>query len=159
MGADAERHVFPMGLEVSDDARHARYREAMTPILASYGGGFGYDVVIAKVRKGNECVTCVFAISFPGSLDCDRFFADENYRVARAEFCAPAGASMILHASSKDNQAHGCRPMRRSKSVNLESERRFSYCGQTFSQTRERERSAYACSSHSKALSLFPNAA
>ena len=51
MGAEAARHVMLVGLEVTDDASSARYRSGMTPILASYGGAFGYDFVVAQVLR------------------------------------------------------------------------------------------------------------
>ena len=49
MAADARRQVTLFGLEVTDDAGYARYREAMAPILARHGGAFGCDFVVARV--------------------------------------------------------------------------------------------------------------
>ena len=48
MAADARRQVTLFGLEVTDDAGYARYREAMAPILARHGGAFGCDFVVAR---------------------------------------------------------------------------------------------------------------
>lgn len=69
MGADGGRHVTLFGLEVTDDAGYARDREAMAPILARHGGGFG----------------------------CERFFAAEEHRAVRARWFEPSvGAVEVL---------------------------------------------------------------
>ena len=40
-----------VGLYVVDDEGYQSYRTEMTPILESYGGGFGYDFKITEVLK------------------------------------------------------------------------------------------------------------
>jgi len=48
----AETYGISNGLEVTDDAGYAQYREAMAPILARYGGRFGCDALVSS-RKWN----------------------------------------------------------------------------------------------------------
>jgi len=40
-----------VGLNVTDDELYQKYRDEMTPILKTYGGGFRYDFTIEKVLK------------------------------------------------------------------------------------------------------------
>jgi len=40
-----------VGLNVIVDEAYQLYRDEMTPILLSYGGGFGYDFKISEVLK------------------------------------------------------------------------------------------------------------
>ncbi len=90
MGAETARHVRLVGLEVTDDASYARYRAAMTPILTSYGGAFGVDLVVGRVLLGDARINRVFTLSFPDRATQERFFADERYLAVRREFFAPA---------------------------------------------------------------------
>jgi len=91
MGADGDRQLTLFGLEVTDDAGYARYREAMTPILARYGGAFGCDFVVARVLRGpSPRINRVFTILFPDRGSRERFFADEDYRAVRARWFQPS---------------------------------------------------------------------
>jgi hypothetical protein len=66
MGADGDRHVTLFGLEVTDDAGYAQYRNAMAPILARHGGAVGCDFVVARVMKGpNTRINRVFHADVP----------------------------------------------------------------------------------------------
>jgi uncharacterized protein (DUF1330 family) len=97
MSADTERVVTLFGLEVTDDAGYARYREAMTPILTRYGGAFGCDFVVARVLRGpNDRINRVFTITFPDAVTRERFFADEDYRKVRAQWFTPSVASAAV---------------------------------------------------------------
>jgi len=98
MGADGDRHVTLFGLEVTDDAGYAQYRNAMAPILARHGGAFGCDFVVAQVLKGpNPRINRVFTLTFPSCAHRDRFFADQEYRAVRARWFAPSvGAVEVL---------------------------------------------------------------
>ena len=93
-----QRYVVVMGLEVTDDASYARYREGMTPILQSLGGSFVYDFVVSKVLKGDGRINRVFAISYPDRAARTRLYDDERYRAVRREFFEPAVASTTLLA-------------------------------------------------------------
>lgn len=95
MAADDRRHVVVMGLEVTDDAAYARYREGMTPTLAAYGGAFDFDFIVARVLRspGSARINRLFAISFPDRATCERFFVDPSYLDVRREHFEPAVAS------------------------------------------------------------------
>ncbi len=90
-----------VGLQVNDDAAYARYRDAMAPILAQYGGGFRYDFQIAAVLRQAtaEPINRVFTIHFADERSRDAFFADPAYLVVRDRFFAGSvGATTILAA-------------------------------------------------------------
>ena len=91
MAADTRRQVTLFGLEVTDDAGYARYREAMAPILARHGGAFGCDFVVARVLLGpSPRINRVFTLAFPDAGSRDRFFADETYRAVRKQWFEPS---------------------------------------------------------------------
>lgn len=94
MDADLDGYVLLFALEVADDASYARYREAMTPILASYGGHFGVDFVVSRVLRGPERVNRVFTIRFLDRASKERFFADAAYQAVRGAHFAPAVAAV-----------------------------------------------------------------
>ncbi|NOU31803.1 MAG: DUF1330 domain-containing protein [Polyangiaceae bacterium] len=86
MAAEATELVTLWGLHVTDPAEYDRYRAAMMPILARFGGSFGYDFVIAAVKKTEapHPITRVFTMCFPDEGSSVAFFADAGYREARA---------------------------------------------------------------------------
>lgn len=86
--------VLLFALEVADQESYARYRAAMAPILASYGGDFGDDFVVSRVLRGHERVNRVFTMRFPDRAAKDAFFADPSYREVRAEHFEPAVAAV-----------------------------------------------------------------
>jgi len=92
MDANPVRHVMLVGVEVTDDDSYTRYRAAMTPILAGFGGAFGCDFEVATVLLGDRRINRVFTISFPDRAARERFFADADYRSARERFYEPAVA-------------------------------------------------------------------
>ena len=99
MDADLDGYVLLFALEVADDASYARYREAMTPILESYGGRFGVDFVVARVLLApHPRINRVFTMVFPDDLSRERFFADEEYRAVRARWFAPSVAAVEVLA-------------------------------------------------------------
>lgn len=77
-----------VGLEVIDDVVYANYRAAMTPLLATYGGGFRYDFKILEVLKNEsgQPINRVFTIFFKDKKSRDAFFADPEYLKIRNEF-------------------------------------------------------------------------
>lgn len=88
-----------VALQVTDDDGYARYREAMTPILARFGGGFRYDFRIAEVlRQETEApINRVFTIHFADQASSRAFFSDPAYLEIRNEFFARSvGATTIL---------------------------------------------------------------
>jgi uncharacterized protein (DUF1330 family) len=95
------RYVRLVGLDVKDDAGYRLYRAGMTPILHSYGGDFGYDLVVSAVlRSETEApMNRVFTIHFPDKTTADRFFSDPAYLAVRAQFFTPSvGAVTTLSA-------------------------------------------------------------
>jgi uncharacterized protein (DUF1330 family) len=96
-----DRQTTLFGLEVTDDAGYARYREEMAPILKRHGGAFGCDFVVARVLLGPSArINRVFTILFPDLESRERFFADEEYRRVRARWFVPSvGAVEILSES------------------------------------------------------------
>lgn len=87
-----------MGLQVSDDDEYQRYREAMTPILHSFGGAFGYDFKVAEVlmSKHGEEINRVFTIEFPSSEVMDAFFSDPAYLVVQKRHFANSVSSKTV---------------------------------------------------------------
>ena len=64
-----------VGLQVKCNDKYSRYREAMTPLLKSYGGGFRYDFKVSEVLKNAEGrpINRVFAIFFAKSTESSGF--------------------------------------------------------------------------------------
>ena len=88
-----------VALHVTDHARYADYRAAMTPILERYGGGFGYDLEVGRVLKPSTAthLNRVFTIHFPDEATKDAFFADEEYGgVKRAHFEGAVADTVII---------------------------------------------------------------
>ena len=88
-----------VGLQVLDDDGYEAYRRAMTPVLASYGGGFGVDLRVAEVLRSPSAAPFdrVFTVHFPDQVASDAFFADPDYaRAKSAHFEASVGATTIL---------------------------------------------------------------
>src|SRR5690606_21716053 len=70
-----------------DQAGYVKYREAMTPILELYAGGFSYDFKVGELLKspGDARLNRVFVISFPSAEISARFFVDPQYLAVRRE--------------------------------------------------------------------------
>ncbi|WP_444995474.1 DUF1330 domain-containing protein [Aliikangiella sp. IMCC44359] len=81
-----------VGLNVVDDVGYQKYRDAMTPILHSLGGQFGYDLKISEVLKSEveAKINRVFTIRFPSSAKKDEFFANPDYLSIREKFFNPS---------------------------------------------------------------------
>ncbi|MFK7845644.1 MAG: DUF1330 domain-containing protein [Rhodothermales bacterium] len=77
-----------MGLDVTDDEEYQRYREAMIPILESFGGSFGFDFKIAEVLKSktDASINRVFTIDFPSKEVMDAFFSDPGYLEVKNQY-------------------------------------------------------------------------
>lgn len=88
-----------VGLQVNDDAGYTCYREAMTPILARFGGGFRYDFRVAEVlrQESESPINRVFTIHFADKASSEAFFSDPAYLEIRNEFFARSvGVTTIL---------------------------------------------------------------
>ena len=70
-----------VGLNVIDDDEYQMYRDAITPILKEFGGGFGYDFKASEVlqSKTEAPINRVFTIYFPDDDAMNSFFSNERY--------------------------------------------------------------------------------
>jgi uncharacterized protein (DUF1330 family) len=77
-----------VGLQIKDDIVYSQYREAMTPLIKTYGGGFRYDFKVGKTLKNeeNRPINRVFAIYFKDEESMDLFFTNSEYLNFKAEF-------------------------------------------------------------------------
>jgi len=77
-----------MGIYVSNDKEYQRYREAMMPILKSFGGSFGFDFKVAEVllSKTTDEINRVFTIEFPSKDSMDNFFSNSDYLVVKKKY-------------------------------------------------------------------------
>ena len=65
-----------VGLNIIDERLYQDYREAMIPILTTFGGGFRYDFKVDEVLKNEEGrkINRVFTINFNNKESMDLFF-------------------------------------------------------------------------------------
>ena len=70
-----------VGLNVMDDEAYQLYRDEMTPILLSHGGGFGYDFKISEVLKSKTeaPINRLFTIYFSNEDSMNSFFSNDEY--------------------------------------------------------------------------------
>ncbi len=70
-----------VGLNVVDDEAYQSYRHEMTPILKSYGGGFGYDFKVSEVLKSKTeaPINRVFTFYFSDEDSMNSFFSNDEY--------------------------------------------------------------------------------
>ena len=70
-----------VGLNVVHDETYQSYRDEMTPILESYGGGFGYDFKVSEVLKSKTeaPINRVFTIYFSSEDSMTSFFSNDDY--------------------------------------------------------------------------------
>ena len=88
-----ENHV---ALHVTDETQYQIYRNAMLPILESYGGGFRYDFKIAEVLKSetNNKINRVFIIHFPDKDTSSKFFHDPSYLKVKEQYFLSSVAAL-----------------------------------------------------------------
>jgi uncharacterized protein (DUF1330 family) len=77
-----------VGLKIIDDSVYDKYREAMKPILATFGGGFRYDFSISKVLKSetDNLINRVFLIYFTSEESMNQFFLHPDYLTIKNKF-------------------------------------------------------------------------
>jgi uncharacterized protein (DUF1330 family) len=77
-----------VGLNVIDNKMYQSYRDKMTPILLSYGGGFGYDFLVSEVLKSRveSPINRVFTIYFKDEESKNDFFSDSGYLDVKKEY-------------------------------------------------------------------------
>mgnify|MGYP003639358414 CR=1 FL=1 len=90
-----------VGLHVTNEVDYAKYREGMTPILESFGGGFDYDFKISEVLKSQSSshINRVFTIFFPDKNTMDLFFIDKDYLRFKDKFFTNAVESTTIMAT------------------------------------------------------------
>lgn len=81
-----------VGLNVTDDELYQKYRDEMTPILKTYGGGFRYDFLIEKVLKtdSESIINRVFAIYFESEEAKNEFFMNGKYLQIKESYFTPS---------------------------------------------------------------------
>ncbi len=77
-----------VGLYIIDDDMYTKYRENMTPILKTYGGGFAYDFKIAETLKNEseKPINRLFMIYFKDESSMNDFFSNEEYLKIKNEY-------------------------------------------------------------------------
>ncbi|MFV1977274.1 MAG: DUF1330 domain-containing protein [Candidatus Scalindua sp.] len=72
-----------IGLDVIDDQEYQKYREAILPLLKTYGGAFGYDFRVSEVllSRTKDDINRVFTIEFPSKSKMEAYFRDPEYIV------------------------------------------------------------------------------
>lgn len=93
-------HETLVALEIIDPVSYQQYRDAMTPLLHSMGGGFRYDWEVARTLRSEaqHPINRLFAIFFPDRATKERFFADPTYLQARERFFVPAVRNVTIVA-------------------------------------------------------------
>lgn len=92
-------YEYLVGLNVTDDASYQKYREGMTPILKSFGGGFNYDFKVSEVliTQTQNKINRVFTIFFPDKETSERFFSDPEYlEIKKAYFEKAVESTTII---------------------------------------------------------------
>lgn len=76
---------YLVGLQITDETSYRAYREAMLPILAEHGGGFGYDFKVSEalINQSGNPINRVFTIHFPDEATSKAFFANADYLKAK----------------------------------------------------------------------------
>ena len=88
-----------VGLNVIDDAAYQSYRDEMSPLLESHGGGFGYDFRIAEVLLSvtDAPINRVFTIFFANDAARDAFFSNADYlSIKRNYFDKSVGDTTVI---------------------------------------------------------------
>ena len=93
-----------VGLNVTDDEGYQSYRNAMTPILHRYGGGFSYDFKVSQTLKSrtDAPINRVFLIHFPSMELMETFFADPEYVQVKKAYFEPSVSDTTIIASFEE---------------------------------------------------------
>jgi uncharacterized protein (DUF1330 family) len=84
-----------MGLQVSDAALYAQYREHMRPLLEAHGGRFVLDLWVSEVllAPSAQPFNRLFTVRFPSQAARDAFFTDPEYQAVRKQYYEPSVAA------------------------------------------------------------------
>ena len=94
-----------MGINVTDDAEYQKYREGMLPILASFGGAFGFDFKVSEVllSKTKDDINRVFTIEFPSKNRMEEFFSNPEYiEVQKKYFNSSVSSKTVISLHEKN---------------------------------------------------------
>lgn len=92
-------YEYLVGLNLIDEVMYQKYREGMTPILKSFGGGFNYDFKVSEVliTQSQNKINRVFTLFFPDKETSERFFSDPEYlEVKKAYFEKAVESTTII---------------------------------------------------------------
>jgi len=89
---------YVVGLHVINEDLYAKYRENMTPLLESFGGGFHYDFCVSDVLKTQtqNKINRVFTIYFPTKQASEKFFSHEEYLLIKEKYFEKAVESTTI---------------------------------------------------------------
>ncbi|RJP59727.1 MAG: DUF1330 domain-containing protein [Ignavibacteriales bacterium] len=92
-------YEYLVGLNLIDEVMYQKYREGMTPILKSFGGGFNYDFKVSEVliTQSQNKINRVFTLFFPDKETSERFFSDPEYlEIKKAYFEKAVESTTII---------------------------------------------------------------
>ncbi|WP_411824605.1 DUF1330 domain-containing protein [Leptospira sp. 'Mane'] len=95
-----------VGLEIKDENLYTSYRQAMTPLLKNYEGGFRYDFKIQEtlINEDGKPINRVFLIFFKNKDKKDKFFSDPEYLKIRETYFTPSvGSATIISEYERFN--------------------------------------------------------
>jgi uncharacterized protein (DUF1330 family) len=90
-----------VGLKIKDPETYQKYREAMMPILQSFGGDFGYDFWIKETlkTKSPDLIDRLFTLNFPDKAAMESFFAEPRYLEVKKMFFESSVSATTIIAS------------------------------------------------------------
>ncbi|ACK67734.1 conserved hypothetical protein [Rippkaea orientalis PCC 8801] len=90
-----------VALNISDEDLYQKYRDAMTPLLKTYGGVFHYDFKVSQVLKAevNSPINRVFTISFTNEEAMNEFFSNEQYLAIKKQYFENSVTSTTIIAT------------------------------------------------------------
>jgi uncharacterized protein (DUF1330 family) len=94
-----------MGINVTDEVEYQKYRTAMMPILAEFGGEFGFDFRVSEVllSKTDDEINRVFTLEFPDRKTMDAFFFDTKYlEIKKQHFDCSVNSKTIISMHEKN---------------------------------------------------------
>lgn len=95
------KYEMVVGLSIIDEQVYQSYRDAMIPILKSYGGGFRYDFKVSDALKnaGGQDINRVFTIHFESKESMDLFFSNPRYLEVKNQFFEKSVAATTIISS------------------------------------------------------------
>ncbi|MFT5706360.1 MAG: hypothetical protein ACI9ES_000639 [Oceanospirillaceae bacterium] len=90
-----------LAMEILDEHSYSLYRKAMTPILHSYQGKFGYDFKVSQVLicEENPAINRVFTLTFSNQQQKEKLFSDPEYLAIKEKYFVGAVGKISRIAS------------------------------------------------------------